>query len=72
MPTFDYECKKCGTKFDILHLTREVKDDVVCPSCGSKDHKRLMSAPAVAIGRSGNRAASNAGSCCAGGSCGLN
>jgi putative FmdB family regulatory protein len=47
MPIYDYRCDKCGSTYDVLHKVREVNEDVVCPSCGSKDHTRLLSAPMV-------------------------
>ena len=75
MPIYDYRCKACGTTYDVFHKVREVVDDVVCPSCGSADHARLLSAPNVAIGTrssaSTSPGCSEEGGCC-GGACGLN
>ena len=41
MPTYDYQCKKCGT----FELWQSIKDDALtkCPKCGSKV-ERLISA----------------------------
>jgi len=71
MPVYDYECKECGTTYDILHLTREIKEDIICPNCGSGEHKRLISASAIAVSRGGGNESCSTGNCC-GGSCGLN
>ena len=77
MPIYDYRCTDCDTTYDVFHKGHEVKEDVVCPSCGSLRHLKLMSIPVVSMGSdsSGSRNASapscESGGCC-GGSCGLN
>lgn len=76
MPIYDYKCSDCGSTYDVFHKVREVPEDVVCPSCGSKGHTRLISAPSVHRG-SGKTKSYPAdppcadGTCC-GGSCALN
>ncbi len=45
MPIYDYKCTECGTLYDIFHKVREVPEDVICPSCKSPKHTRLLSAP---------------------------
>lgn len=77
MPIFDYQCKDCGSRYDIYHKVREVAEDVVCPSCGSHSYTRLISAPMVAIAgsvsstSSSSSTESSGGGCCCGGACGL-
>lgn len=72
MPIYDYKCNECGTTYDIFHKVREVAGDVVCPSCGSPKHTRLISAPSVAIrAKQADAPACGEGGCC-GGSCSLN
>jgi putative FmdB family regulatory protein len=76
MPIFDYRCSDCGETYEVYHKVREVIEDVVCPSCGSRNHKRLMSVPGVSpVGSSRSNVSSSdrsGGGCCGGGSCGLN
>jgi putative FmdB family regulatory protein len=75
MPIFDYQCSDCGATYDIFHKVREVTDDVVCPSCTSKNHKRLISAPNISTagGRNSDFSCGGTdGGGCAGGLCGLN
>ncbi len=78
MPIYDYKCSECGTTYDVYHKTREVAEDIVCPSCSSTKHTRLMSVPAAAVMASGSSTnASAAPSCesgggCCGGACGMN
>ncbi|NOY68391.1 MAG: zinc ribbon domain-containing protein [Deltaproteobacteria bacterium] len=43
MPIYEYECTKCGHKFEELIFSRtDVKPE--CPKCGAKHTKRLISA----------------------------
>lgn len=78
MPIYDYRCSDCGSTFDVYHKTREVAEDIVCPSCRSTKHMRLMSVPASAVmGSGGSSSSSPASSCesgggCCGGACGMN
>jgi putative FmdB family regulatory protein len=78
MPVYDYRCTDCNKTYDIYHKAQEVKEDVICPSCGSTNHKKLMSVTQVSMG--GDSGCSD-GSCnpyggggggCASGMCGLN
>lgn len=76
MPIFDYQCGDCGKTYDVYHKVREVFEDIICPTCGSKKYKKLISAPSVAISsgsRSNNSSCStpNFGGGCSGGSCGI-
>lgn len=75
MPIFDYRCRECGSLYDIFHKVREVTEDVICPSCGSHQYKKLMSAPFVAVGSSPAKKAAEScdmGDACCGGVCGAN
>lgn len=70
MPTYDYQCGACGVQYDVFHKVHEVIEDVVCPSCGSENHTRLISAPAVTHGKQQDFAPPEG--CCGGGMCGRN
>jgi len=71
MPIYDYQCKECGETYDIFHKVREIVEDVLCPSCGSGEHTRLLSAPTFSMKGQARESAPVAPTCC-GGSCGLN
>jgi putative FmdB family regulatory protein len=40
MPIYDYACRGCGQKFELLVLKATVE---ACPSCQSQDLERLLS-----------------------------
>lgn len=41
MPLFEYQCKSCESEFELLVGVRE---QPVCPQCGSTELQKLMSA----------------------------
>ena len=47
MPIFEYECKKCGHRFEAL-LKSASDAAPKCPECGASDAKRLLSRFAAA------------------------
>jgi putative FmdB family regulatory protein len=73
MPIYDYRCDDCGTTYDVFHKVREVAEDILCPSCGSVRHTRLISAPTVNMkGRQTESAPTCSDGGCCGGACSLN
>lgn len=74
MPVFEYRCQDCGQRYDILHIGSERREDVVCPSCQSTHHKKLLSVfnastDAPANSPSAPAPACGNGACGVGGSC---
>jgi putative FmdB family regulatory protein len=43
MPMYEYECKKCGSNFDLLRSINQDDSDVVCSDCGSPNIQRKLS-----------------------------
>ena len=43
MPIYEYECRKCGEKFESFRAISDNDDKIACPVCGEKDAKRMMS-----------------------------
>lgn len=41
MPIYDFECKKCGRRFEELVSSYKNSDKVVCVECGSNELKRV-------------------------------
>jgi putative FmdB family regulatory protein len=46
MPIYEYKCKQCGTTSEFLIHHQELHD-LECPTCGSKELNRLLSAPSL-------------------------
>lgn len=44
MPIYEYICKKCGEGFVLLQRIGATEKDTVCPSCGSQEVKKKLSA----------------------------
>lgn len=49
MPTYSYECKKCGHEFDII---QRISDDALtdCPECKAKDELKKVIKPSESGG----------------------
>ncbi len=46
MPTYEFDCERCGNKFSLILTTREYekeKDRFRCPKCRSKRVKQVLS-----------------------------
>jgi len=41
MPVYEFECKACGSRFE--ELMPSETESLACPSCGSKQARRLLS-----------------------------
>ena len=72
MPIYEYRCMQCGTKHQILHLGREIKEEILCPSCSSSEHKKLISSSSFSMKGIATSESSNVSGGCCGGACGLN
>ncbi|MFO7444818.1 MAG: zinc ribbon domain-containing protein [Ignavibacteriaceae bacterium] len=81
MPLFEYKCKNCDTKYEVLHKSAVKQEEVACPKCHSTESKKLFSAFSASIDNSGGYSGSSCatGNCeipasggCASGMCGLN
>lgn len=68
MPIFEYKCNDCGRKFDVLHKSSTNLEEVICPDCQSKNHKKLLSSFSSSMGSSSGF---DSGSSCSDESCGV-
>ncbi|MBR2365120.1 MAG: zinc ribbon domain-containing protein [Lentisphaeria bacterium] len=66
MPIFEYECKKCEKKFEVL--LRSSSSQAECPFCGSGEVKKLLSTFAAKVDSSPASSCANADICPAAGS----
>lgn len=44
MPTYDYKCKQCDERFEIMCHLAERDEKAVCPKCGSRDVEIVLTA----------------------------
>lgn len=65
MPIFEYKCKACGNKFELLLRGR---DTPFCPVCGSEDLEKLVSLFSSNVKKGFAQAGGGCGAC-SGGSC---
>jgi len=64
MPIFEFRCRKCQARFEVLFRSRDEKLSVDCPECGSKKVQRQMSAFSGKIGNT-TAGGNSCGSCAA-------
>jgi putative FmdB family regulatory protein len=46
MPIYEYECKKCGSKFELLRKIGE-DDNACCPQCGGRGERVYSAVPMI-------------------------
>ncbi len=49
MPIYEYECEKCGNKFEERRSVKDCDAELKCPKCGEHDTKRVFTAASTAI-----------------------
>ncbi|MBM2816902.1 MAG: Zinc ribbon protein [Ignavibacteria bacterium] len=47
MPTFNYRCNNCNSKFQVFHKVREIIEDIICPDCLANSAQKLVSSPNI-------------------------
>jgi len=52
MPIYEYCCKECGRKFELLVASERVANEQRCPHCASDRLERLFSTFATSSGGS--------------------
>lgn len=70
MPIYEYICKDCGTRFEMLRSIKDADVNIPCKSCQSNQTQRALSVFFAQIG-SQIIAGGNASGCagCSSGSC---
>ncbi len=43
MPIYEYECKKCGERFELRRNMADSDSGIKCPKCGKESPKRVIS-----------------------------
>ncbi len=52
MPIYEYQCHGCHRQFQSLIMGREDEKNLLCPKCGSRNLKRLISRVAYHVSES--------------------
>ena len=45
MPIYEYICKNCGNKFELIRFASDDDNDIKCPGCGEKRTEKAVSSP---------------------------
>jgi len=70
MPLYEYACRSCGARFEVLQRMGADSAGVICPKCGGAQVAKQLSTFASATGGSGTAmpcGAPNASACGSGG-----
>jgi putative FmdB family regulatory protein len=44
MPTYEYRCRACGKRFELIRPRAARTQPATCPACGAEDSQLLVSA----------------------------
>lgn len=66
MPIYEFECKKCANRFEVLFRSFNDRPKVICDRCGSKRVTRAMSVFGMISKSSDGNTFSRTSSSCAG------
>ena len=64
MPLYEYRCRGCGERFEVLQRLGASGDDVLCPRCGEERPERVLSTFAAGGAREGSSSKCDAGAAC--------
>ena len=53
MPLYEYACRECSRRFEVLQRVGADRSGVVCPACGSAEVAKQLSTFASAISSGG-------------------
>jgi putative FmdB family regulatory protein len=42
MPLYQYRCKRCGHKFEMLRRISDPDNEVPCPECGTRGPEKVI------------------------------
>jgi len=61
MPIYEYRCRDCGHRFEVLQRLGQGADGLVCPGCGAEPVEKVFSTFAAAGANSAKSAATSCG-----------
>ncbi|HEV8629788.1 MAG TPA: zinc ribbon domain-containing protein [Thermoanaerobaculia bacterium] len=66
MPLYEYRCRDCEERFEVLQRLGETGEGLLCPRCGAGRPDRLLSTFAAGGARETAASAAGFSSCCRG------
>jgi putative FmdB family regulatory protein len=66
MPLYEYRCRACGERFEILQRLGADGSGLVCPRCAEPEPQRVLSTFAAQGAGGRDAAAASGGACCRG------
>ena len=70
MPLYEYRCRGCGERFEVLQRMGAGAAEVLCPSCGAEHPEKLLSTFAASVGSGDSGGGGGSTPQMGGGSCG--
>jgi putative FmdB family regulatory protein len=70
MPIYEYQCTRCGERFEVRQAIGEDGSDLSCPRCRTRNPKRLVSS-FFSPGSGSTEASAKSCPSCSSGVCGL-
>jgi len=61
MPIYEYRCRDCGERFEILQRLGQGAEGLVCPGCGAEPVEKVFSTFAATGGDSAKSASASCG-----------
>ena len=58
MPLYEYECKECGARFEVLQAIGATGEDLTCPECETPNPQKVFSIFASGTNAAGSSSAS--------------
>ncbi|MBW1679178.1 MAG: zinc ribbon domain-containing protein, partial [Deltaproteobacteria bacterium] len=52
MPLYEYECRQCKERFEVLHFSNDDESNLLCPRCQADKPQRILSLCRSAPGKS--------------------
>jgi putative FmdB family regulatory protein len=53
MPIYEYECLKCGQRFELRRSIVDSDSNINCPKCGAEKPQRVISAFMTGLNKGG-------------------
>lgn len=70
MPLYEYRCRACSERFEVLQRVGEGSEKVLCPECGGREVDKQLSTFAAGASASTSSSSYSAPAGCGGGGCG--